>query len=143
MIDGGITSDTPISAAVALGAKHVVVLPTGYSCALTESPPSVVAMVLHALTPLIARQLVVDVVRWRDAAEIVVVPPLCPVKDHGLRLLRLGSADPPLGGEHAHVVGERRVRAHRDPARAHAARSSRHLAASRMGGASLFRIGNK
>jgi NTE family protein len=79
LIDGGITSNTPISTAVALGAKRIVVLPTGYSCALTEPPRGVVAMVLHALTLLIARQLVVDVVRWREAAEIVVVPPLCPV----------------------------------------------------------------
>jgi NTE family protein len=80
LIDGGIASNTPISTAVALGAKRVVVLPTGYSCALSEPPRGVVAMVLHALTLLIARQLAVDVVRWREAAEIVVVPPLCPVK---------------------------------------------------------------
>jgi len=80
LIDGGITSNTPISTAVALGAERVVVLPTGYSCALTEPPRGVVAMVLHALTLVIARQLAVDVVRWRDAAEIVVVPPLCPVR---------------------------------------------------------------
>jgi NTE family protein len=37
------------------------------------------AMVLHALTLLIARQLVVDVLRWQETREILVVPPLCPV----------------------------------------------------------------
>ena len=80
LIDGGISSNTPLSAAVELGAKRVVVLPTGYSCALDEPPDSVLAMVLHSLTLLIARQLVIDVVRWREKAEIVVVPPLCPIK---------------------------------------------------------------
>ena len=80
LIDGGISSNTPLSAAVELGAKRVVVLPTGYSCALPEPPGSVLAMVLHSLTLLIARQLVIDVVRWREKAEIVVVPPLCPIK---------------------------------------------------------------
>jgi NTE family protein len=80
LIDGGISSNTPLSAAVELGAKRVVVLPTGYSCALAEPPGSVLATVLHALTLLIARQLVIDVMRWRERAEIVVVPPLCPIK---------------------------------------------------------------
>ena len=36
-------------------------------------------LVLHALTLLIARQLVVDVLRWQETREILVVPPLCPV----------------------------------------------------------------
>jgi NTE family protein len=36
--------------------------------------------VLHALTLLIARQLVVDVLRWRETREIFVVPPLCPIE---------------------------------------------------------------
>jgi NTE family protein len=79
LFDGGISSNTPLSTAVALGAKRVVVLPTGYSCALEKPPSGAVAMVLHALTLMIARQLVVDVMRLREKAEIVVVPPLCPV----------------------------------------------------------------
>jgi len=79
LIDGGISSNTPLSTAIELGAKRVVVLPTGFSCALAKPPGGVVAMVLHALTLLIARQLVIDVMRWREKAEIVVVPPLCPV----------------------------------------------------------------
>jgi NTE family protein len=36
-------------------------------------------MALHALTLMIVHQLVVDVERLRDRADIVVVPPLCPV----------------------------------------------------------------
>ena len=80
LFDGGISSNTPLSTAVELGAKRIVVLPTGFSCALTKPPSGVVAMVLHALTLLIARQLVIDVLRWREKVEIVVVPPLCPVE---------------------------------------------------------------
>ena len=38
LVDGGVVNNTPLSHAVALGAKVVWVLPTGYSCAMTESP---------------------------------------------------------------------------------------------------------
>jgi len=80
LFDGGISSNTPLTTAVKLGAKRVVVLPTGYSCALAKPPNGAVAMVLHALTLLMARQLVIDVERWRQKAEIVIVPPLCPIE---------------------------------------------------------------
>ena len=36
-------------------------------------------MALHALTLLVARQLVSDVERFQQRAHIVVVPPLCPL----------------------------------------------------------------
>jgi NTE family protein len=80
LIDGGISSNTPLSTAVALGARRVVVLPTGFSCALAKPPGGVISMMIHALTLMIARQLVIDVLRWREKAEIIVVPPLCPVE---------------------------------------------------------------
>jgi NTE family protein len=80
LIDGGISSNTPLSTAIGLGAKRVVVLPTGFACALTKPPSGALAVALHALTLLIARQLVVDVLRWREKIEIRVVPPLCPVE---------------------------------------------------------------
>ena len=79
LIDGGISSNTPLSTAIGLGAKRVVVLPTGFACALSAPPRGAVAMALHALTLLIARQLVSDVLRWQERADLVVVPPLCPV----------------------------------------------------------------
>lgn len=72
-------SNTPIATTVELGASRVIVLPTGIACALAAPPRGVVAVALHALTLLIARQLVADVERLRDRAEIVVVPPLCPL----------------------------------------------------------------
>lgn len=80
LVDGRISSNTPISTAVAAGAKRIVVLPTGFACALKNPPGGAVAMVIHALTLLIARQLVVGVLRWRETREILVVPPLCPIE---------------------------------------------------------------
>lgn len=79
LVDGGVTSNTPIATAIELGASRVIVLPTGIACALDAPPRGMVAVALHALTLLIARQLVLDVGRLRDRAEIVVVPPLCPL----------------------------------------------------------------
>jgi NTE family protein len=79
LVDGSVTSNTPIASAIELGASRVIVLPTGMACALEAPPRGMVAVVLHALTLLIARQLVSDVERLRDRAQVVVVPPLCPL----------------------------------------------------------------
>jgi NTE family protein len=90
-VDGGVTSNTPVATAIELGASRVIVLPTGVACALAAPPRGMVAVALHALTLLIARQLVSDVQRLRDRSEIVVVPPLCP--------LAVSSYDFSQGGE--------------------------------------------
>jgi NTE family protein len=79
LIDGAVASNTPISVAVELGAKRVIVLPTGFACSLTAPPRGALASALHALTLLIAHQLVLELERYRDQAEIVTVPPLCPL----------------------------------------------------------------
>ena len=79
LIDGGIASNTPIAAAVALGAQRVIVLPTGFSCQIDEAPRDALGIALHALNLLIARQLVLDVERYRFKVELLVVPPLCPL----------------------------------------------------------------
>ncbi len=79
LVDGGVTSNTPIATAIELGASRVIILPTGFACALDAPPRGMVAIALHALTLLIARQLVSDVERLRDRAQMVVVPPLCPL----------------------------------------------------------------
>jgi NTE family protein len=77
--DGSVASNTPVSAALELGAERIVVLPTGYSCEMGMLPKSALGMALHGVNVLVARQLVVDVERFMDHALIRVVPPLCPV----------------------------------------------------------------
>ncbi len=77
--DGGVASNTPISAAIELGADRVVVLPTGFSCSLTAPPSNAMSMALHGLGLLISRQLVVDVEHFQNTVKLHIVPPLCPV----------------------------------------------------------------
>ena len=79
LIDGGVANNTPISTAVALGATRVVVLPTGTSCAIQAPPRGAVALALHALNLLVMRQLLSDIERFADRAELIVLPPLCPL----------------------------------------------------------------
>jgi NTE family protein len=77
--DGSVANNTPVSAAFELGAERIIVMPTGYSCEMKSVPTSALAMALHGINVLVARQLVVDVERFMDRTQIRVVPPLCPV----------------------------------------------------------------
>jgi NTE family protein len=77
--DGAISSNTPIKVAVAKGARRLIIMPTGYACATQAPPTGAVANVLHALTLLIARQLVSELEDLDPAIEYYVVPPLCPL----------------------------------------------------------------
>ncbi|OAT68988.1 patatin-like phospholipase family protein [Mycobacteroides immunogenum] len=80
LMDGGVVNNTPLSHAVALGATEIWVLPTGYACALTETPRGAVAMALHAMTLAINQRLVADVNRFEGSVDLRVVPGLCPVR---------------------------------------------------------------
>jgi NTE family protein len=77
--DGAISSNTPIRVAVAKGARRLIILPTGYACSTHAPPVGAVANVLHALTLLIARQLVSELEALDPSIEYFVVPPLCPL----------------------------------------------------------------
>lgn len=79
LVDGGVSNNTPITSAIALGADHVLVLPTGTSCALTEPPHNMAALALHVLGLQNMRQLDRDIERHAGEARITVVPPLCPL----------------------------------------------------------------
>lgn len=79
LIDGGVVNNTPLWHAVALGADVIWVLPTGYSCALPESPKSALAMALHGLTLTVNQRLAIDVARFESRVDLRVIPPLCPV----------------------------------------------------------------
>ena len=79
LADGAISSTTPVRVAVAKGARRLIVLPTGHACANNAPPVGAVANALHALTLLIARQLVNELENLGPEIEYYVVPPLCPL----------------------------------------------------------------
>jgi NTE family protein len=79
LADGAISSNTPIRIAVKQGATRLIILPTGHACAADAPPAGAVANALHALTLLIARQLVIELENLPPAIEYYVVPPLCPL----------------------------------------------------------------
>jgi NTE family protein len=79
LMDGAIAHNTPIRVAADLGASRIIVLPTGYACAVKEPPKSAIGRALHALTLLIAWQLIHDLDRVPDEIDVFVVPTLCPL----------------------------------------------------------------
>ncbi|MGH8279602.1 MAG: patatin-like phospholipase family protein [Gammaproteobacteria bacterium] len=79
LVDGGVSSNTPIASAVALGAERILVLPTGTSCAAPAPPRGLAALSLHVLNLMSMRQLDRDVQIYAGEARISIVPPLCPL----------------------------------------------------------------
>ena len=79
LADGAISSTTPVSVAVAKGAQRLIILPTGYACAMDAPPSGAIGNALHALTLLIVRQLVSELEALDPGIEYFVVPPLCPL----------------------------------------------------------------
>ncbi len=79
LVDGMLSSHTPISAAVSAGAWRIIVLPTGHACSLAQPPKGALALALHALNLIIAHQIATDVKRFENHADLIVVPPLCPL----------------------------------------------------------------
>lgn len=79
LIDGAVANNTPVVTAVELGASRLIVLPTGFACALKAPPATALGNALHALNLLIARQLVRDLEELSGRVEVITVPPLCPI----------------------------------------------------------------
>jgi NTE family protein len=80
LVDGGLADNAAISQAVALGADRIYVLPTGYACALPTPPTTSLAVAVQALRLLVERRLITDVELYADQVELVVLPPLCPLR---------------------------------------------------------------
>ena len=80
LVDGGLADNAAISEAVALGADRIYVLPTGYACALPIPPSKPLAVAVQALSLLVQRRLITDVELYSDRVDLVVLPPLCPLR---------------------------------------------------------------
>lgn len=79
LVDGMLSSHTPISAAVSAEASRIIVLPTGHACSLAQPPKGALALALHALNLIIAHQIAAGVERYEKHGDLIVVPPLCPL----------------------------------------------------------------
>ncbi len=79
LVDGGVANNTPISHAAELGASKIYVLPTGITCELPRPPRGAIAMIVHAITLLINQRLVQDIEDFSHNAELIVLPPPCPL----------------------------------------------------------------
>jgi NTE family protein len=79
LIDGAVAANTPMRLAIELGASRIIVLPTGYACALKEAPKSALGKALHALTLMIAWQLMHELERVPANVQVHLVPTLCPL----------------------------------------------------------------
>jgi NTE family protein len=79
LIDGAVGSNTPILTAAKLGATRIIALPTGFACDIHVPPRSAVARALHAITLLIAHQMVRDLRELAGTVDVFTVPGLCPL----------------------------------------------------------------
>jgi NTE family protein len=79
LVDGGVCNNTPISDAAELGANKIYVLPTGFTCHLPTPPSGAIPMLVHAINLLINQRLAQDIQRFSQQAELIVLPPPCPL----------------------------------------------------------------
>ncbi|HKF10518.1 MAG TPA: patatin-like phospholipase family protein [Xanthobacteraceae bacterium] len=79
LMDGAIAANTPVRLAADLGASRIIILPTGYACALKEPPRTVIGKALHAITLMIAWQLMYELERLPQDINVHLMPTLCPL----------------------------------------------------------------
>ena len=75
LVDGGVVNNTPISHAIELGAERIYVLPTQqHSNPLGRAPRGALDTAIYALGVLVDGRLELDLARYADAAELIVLP---------------------------------------------------------------------
>lgn len=79
LIDGAISCNTPIRAAIEFGATRLIILPTSFACPRAAPPRGVFASAFHAMELFVMQQLEQDTKLYAGHAEIVMVPPICPL----------------------------------------------------------------
>jgi hypothetical protein len=78
LFDGGLASNTPVRAAVACGARRLVVLPTAPGPGLGV-PSGAIATVFHAVTLMTTHQLAREIDRLDASIECHLLPAACPI----------------------------------------------------------------
>jgi len=79
LVDGGISNNTPISAAIEAGATDVWVLSTGYSCALNAPPKTPFALALQSVGLLVQQRLAIETRTTTYPVPVHLIPPPCPI----------------------------------------------------------------
>lgn len=79
LMDGAVAANTPLRMAVKFGARRIIVLPTGYACALEGPSHGAIARMLHAVTLLIAWQLMHEIDTMPEDVIVHLAPALCPL----------------------------------------------------------------
>ena len=79
LVDGGVVNNTPLSHAIALGARTIYVLPTGGPCVLSAPPRGALAMLLHATGLMVSQRFAAEVAALDGGVDVVVLPPPCPL----------------------------------------------------------------
>ena len=79
LIDGAVACNTPIRIAVELGATRLIVLPTAFACPRAAPPRGVFASAFYAMDLFVMQQLTQDTELSAQRAQIVTVPPICPL----------------------------------------------------------------
>ncbi|HZS63116.1 MAG TPA: patatin-like phospholipase family protein [Xanthobacteraceae bacterium] len=79
LMDGAVAANTPMQLAAELGASRIIILPTGYACALKEPPKTPIGKALHAITLMVAWQLMHELEHIPEDIQVHLVPTLCPL----------------------------------------------------------------
>ena len=79
LVDGAVACNTPIRIAVELGATRLILLPTAFACPHAAPPRGAFASAFHAMDLVVMQQLAQDTELYARRAQIITVPPICPL----------------------------------------------------------------